>query len=88
MSLGPLGLNMARRVTAGHEALRASERRPDTSGKFDVGYHDASGKWVHICRYSDKDEAQDAAERLSDPSAEEQELIGLPESPDTKVIAR
>ena len=79
---------MSREVTAGHEALRASERRPDPDGKFDVGYHAPDGSWQHIARYSDEEEARDAAERLADPSPEEQELIGLPPSPDTRVIER
>ena len=79
---------MARRVTAGHEALRASERQPDVSGKYDVGYRDSDGVWHHICRYSDEDKAHAAAERLANPSNDERSLIGLPESPDTEVIDR
>jgi len=69
-------------------ALRASERTPDSSGMFDVGYRDDSGTWHHISRYSDAEEARESAERLANPSEEEQDLIGLPESPDTEIIAR
>lgn len=86
--LGVYGVGMARRVHEEGLRERRNQQNHDPSGKYDVGYWNDSGDWVHICRYSDKSAAESACERLSDPSPQEQELIGLPESPDTKVIAR
>ena len=79
---------MAREVTAGHQQLRQSERSPDTSGKFDVGYTDDSGKWHHICRYSHKGTAYAAAERLDEPDEEAQNLIGLTGDEEIEVLSR
>ena len=69
-------------------ALRASEQAPDTSGKYDVGYRDSSGNWHHISRRSNEEEARTVAEELANLSEEEQNLIGLPESPDIEIIER
>jgi hypothetical protein len=72
------------------EGLRERQRMRNhsTEGKYDLGWWDSDDDWHHICRYSDEEEAREAKTRLSDPSDEEQSLIGVPADPDLEIITR
>jgi hypothetical protein len=83
-----LASGMAR--TCHSEGLRERQRMRNhtTKGKHDLGWRDSDGGWNHICRYSSAEEAREAKARLSDPSEEEQSLIGIPADPDLEIISR
>ena len=59
-------------------------RDHSTEGKYDVGYYN-DGSWCHITRVSGEKHAHDTAQRLSDPSPDARELIGLTGNEDIKV---
>jgi len=73
-----------------NEGLREQARMREHSvlGKYDVGFRDEAGQWNHVSRYSSKEEAEAAAERLSDPCEETRRLVGVPENPDIEIIER
>lgn len=78
---------MARQVTAGHQALRASEHDSDDSGKLALAWVDDDGLH-HITQSSDHDYIREAKERLANPDPETQELLGLPEDPTLEIIVK
>jgi hypothetical protein len=78
---------MTRRVH--DEGIR--ERREMKNNSYEEAYDlfwvDTEGKHHHICRYSNLGEARDAKKRLSNPSDEDKRLLGVPETPDLKIIS-
>jgi hypothetical protein len=81
-------VSMAR--TCHTEGMRERQRMKNHSrkGKHDLGWIGDNGGWNHICRYPTEEKAQEAKIRLSNPSKEEQNLIGIPADPTLEIISR
>ena len=66
---------------------RRAMRNHSAEGKSDLLWIDDSGRYHHICRYASDVEARKAKERLSEPSDEEQSLIGVPANPTLEIVS-
>jgi len=66
---------------------RREMRNHSAEGKYDLVWVDEDG-CHHICRYSTKEAVREAKNRMSDPSKESQNLIGIPSEPTLEIIPR
>jgi len=83
---GALTVCMARSCHAEGMRERREMRNHSTEGKADLVWIDGDGRHNHIARYGSGQEAQEAKERLTEPSNKAQSLIGVPANPTLKVI--
>lgn len=78
---------MARHCQTEGMRERQEMRNHSTEGKYDLVWVDEGG-CHHICRYPTKEDVREAKNRMSDPSEELQDLVGIPAEPILEIIPR